>query len=98
MEYDAKPLVAGMEGWSRVHRHAPVEIDIDGTVIQVTRPGKGCLSHVLVSGGEAAVFDPSQYVEEYDVVLKEYDASPIGVFDTHAHADHVVDRPPSDMH
>jgi len=87
--YDAKTLVDGMEGWSRVHRNAPVDADIDGTLVQVTRPGKGCLSHVLVSDGEAAVFDPSQYAVEYEAILDEYDADLVGVFDTHAHADHV---------
>ena len=89
MGYEAKTLVDGMNGWSRVHRSAPVEADIDGTLVQVTRPGKGCLSYVLVSGGEAAVFDPSQYADEYDAVLDKYDAELVGVFDTHAHADHV---------
>ncbi|MFB6295821.1 MAG: rhodanese-like domain-containing protein [Halobacteriales archaeon] len=89
MGYDAKTLEDGMGGWSRVHRSAPVDIDIDGTLVQVTRPGKGCLSYVLVSDGEAAVFDPSQYSEEYDTILSEHDAELLGVYDTHAHADHV---------
>jgi glyoxylase-like metal-dependent hydrolase (beta-lactamase superfamily II) len=89
MGYDAKTLVDGMAGWSRVHRSATVPVDLDGTLIQVARPGKGCLSHVLVSDGEAAVFDPSQYVDEYEAILDEYDADLVGVFDTHAHADHV---------
>jgi glyoxylase-like metal-dependent hydrolase (beta-lactamase superfamily II) len=89
MGYDAKTLADGMAGWSRVHRSATVPVDIDGTLIQVARPGKGCLSHVLVSDGEAAVFDPSQYVDEYEAILDEYDADLVGVFDTHAHADHV---------
>ena len=87
--YDARTLVDGMAGWSRVHRHAPVDVDIDGTLVQVARPGKGCLSHVLISDGEAAVFDPSQYVEVYESVIEGYDADLVGVFDTHAHADHV---------
>lgn len=87
--YEAKTLVDGMTGWSRVHRNAPIEIGINGTLVQVTRPGKGCLSHVLVSNGKAAVFDPSQYAEEYDAILAEYEAELTGVFDTHAHADHV---------
>jgi glyoxylase-like metal-dependent hydrolase (beta-lactamase superfamily II) len=87
--YDAETLADGMNGWSRVHRHAPVEADIDGTLLQVARPGKGCLSHVLVSDGEAAVFDPSHYLEEYEAILNEYDADLVGGFDTHAHADHV---------
>jgi glyoxylase-like metal-dependent hydrolase (beta-lactamase superfamily II) len=89
MGYDAKTLVDGMAGWSRVHRNATVPVDIEGTLVQVARPGKGCLSHVLVSDGEAAVFDPSQYVDKYETILDEYDADLVGVFDTHAHADHV---------
>ena len=74
MGYDAKTLTDGMAGWSRVHRSAIVPVDIDGTLVQVARPGKGCLSYVLVSDGEAAVFDPSQYVKEYEAVLDPYDA------------------------
>jgi glyoxylase-like metal-dependent hydrolase (beta-lactamase superfamily II) len=89
LDYDAVTLTDGMNGWSRVHRAAPVPADLDGTLIQVARPGKGCLSHVLIADGEAAVFDPSHYVEEYEAILDEYDAELVGVFDTHAHADHV---------
>ena len=89
MGYEAKTLVDGMNGWSRVHRSAPIDIDIDGTLLQVARPGKGCLSYVLVSDGEAAVFDISHYTEEFDALLNDYDAELVGVFDTHAHADHV---------
>ncbi|MFC7139867.1 rhodanese-like domain-containing protein [Halosimplex aquaticum] len=87
--YDAVTLTDGMNGWSRVHRHAEVPVDVDGTLVQVARPGKGCLSHVLVSDSEAVVFDPSHYLDEYDTVLDEYDAELVAVFDTHAHADHV---------
>ncbi|WP_222913262.1 MBL fold metallo-hydrolase [Natrinema sp. SYSU A 869] len=89
MGYNARTLTDGMNGWSRVHRSAPVPTDLDGTLVQVARPGKGCLSHVLISDGEAAVFDPSHYLDEYDAILDEHDADLIGVFDTHAHADHV---------
>ncbi|WP_132061242.1 MBL fold metallo-hydrolase [Halorussus amylolyticus] len=87
--YDATTLTDGMNGWSRVHRSAPVRTDLDGTLVQVARPGKGCLSHVLISDGEAAVFDPSHYLGEYEEILDEYDADLVAVFDTHAHADHV---------
>ena len=87
--YEAKTLRDGMSGWSRVHRTAQVDVDIDGTLIQVARPGTGCLSYVLISAGEAAVFDPSIYPGEYEAVIEEHDADLIGVFDTHAHADHV---------
>jgi len=89
MGYDAKTLVDGMNGWSRVHEYSAVDAAIQGTLVQVARPGKGCLSYVLVSDGRAAVFDPSQYTEEYETLLNEHDAELVGVFDTHAHADHV---------
>ncbi|MDQ2051750.1 rhodanese-like domain-containing protein [Natronolimnohabitans sp. A-GB9] len=87
--YDAKTLENGMNGWARVHRHAELEADLEGALVQVARPGTGCLSHVLISEGEAAVFEPSQYTEEYEAILEAYDADLAGVFDTHAHADHV---------
>ena len=89
MGYDAVTLTDGMSGWSRVHRSAPVPVDIDGDLVQVARPGKGCLSHVLVSDGEAAVFDPSHYAAEYEAISDEYGADVVAVLDTHAHADHV---------
>ena len=89
MDYDAVTLTDGMNGWSRVHRHAEVSVDIPGTLIQVARPGKGCLSHVLIADGEAAVFDPSHYLDAYETVLDDYGATLAGVFDTHAHADHI---------
>jgi glyoxylase-like metal-dependent hydrolase (beta-lactamase superfamily II)/rhodanese-related sulfurtransferase len=89
MDYDAQTLVDGMNGWSRVHRSAPIDVDVDGTLVQVTRPGKGCLSYVLISDGAAAIFDPSHYPDPYERVLEEYDAELVGVFDTHAHADHI---------
>ncbi|WP_440008394.1 MBL fold metallo-hydrolase [Halomicrococcus sp. SG-WS-1] len=89
MGYDAATLTDGMNGWSRVHRSAPVQTGLDGTLVQVARPGKGCLSHVLISDGDAAVFDPSHYLDEYEAILDDHDAELVAVFDTHAHADHV---------
>lgn len=89
MGYDASTLEEGMVGWSQVHVAAPVPVDVPGTLVQVARPGKGCLSYVLVSDGAAAVFDPSQYVGEYEAVLEDYDVELVGVYETHAHADHL---------
>ena len=89
MGYDATTLSDGMVGWSRVHRKARIDAQLDATVVQVARPGTGCLSHIVVSDGEAAVFDPSSYVDEYEEVVDEHGATVAGVFDTHAHADHV---------
>lgn len=88
MGYDAKTLADGLAGWARVHRTAALSVP-DGTLVQVARPGTGCLSYVVVSDGEAVVVDPSQYTDRYETVLAEHDADLVGVLETHAHADHV---------
>ena len=87
--YDARNLEDGMVGWSQVHVAAPVPVELPGTLLQVARPGKGCLSYVLVSEGEAAVFDPSQHVEEYVGILEDHDALLVGVYETHSQGDHL---------
>lgn len=89
MGYDALTLEEGMVGWSQVHLAAEVPVGIAGTLVQVARPGTGCLSYVLVSGGAAVVVDASQYVAEYEAVLEDHDAELVGVYETHAHADHL---------
>jgi glyoxylase-like metal-dependent hydrolase (beta-lactamase superfamily II)/rhodanese-related sulfurtransferase len=88
MGYEAKTLVDGMSGWSRVHLVAPVPVGT-GQLLQVARPGTGCLSYVLISAGEAAVIDPSQYTETYEHLVDAHDATLTAVLETHAHADHI---------
>lgn len=89
MGYDAKTLEGGLRGWSRVHLAGQIPIDVPGKVFQVSRPGTGCLSYVLISQGEAAVIDPSQYVDEYERLMEAEDATLTSVLETHAHADHI---------
>ena len=60
---------------------------------QVNRRGKGCLSYVVVSGGEAAVVDPSRHAEWYAAFVRERGARIVQVLDTHIHADHVSGGP-----
>lgn len=86
--YNATTLVDGMAGWARVHRRAELPV-AEATLLQVARPGTGCLSYVLISSGGAIIVDPSQYTTRYEEVLETYDASLEGVLETHAHADHV---------
>ena len=87
--YEAKTLKDGMNGWSRVHRTARINTGLEATLIQVARPATGCLSYLLISDGEAAVFDPSIYLDAFEEAIEEHGADLVGVFDTHAHADHV---------
>jgi glyoxylase-like metal-dependent hydrolase (beta-lactamase superfamily II) len=59
----------------------------------VNRRGKGCLSYVVVSGGEAMVVDPSRRLEWYEGFAAERGARIARVLDTHVHADHVSGGP-----
>lgn len=91
--YDAQNLADGMVGWSQVHEAAAVPLDSPGNLLQIARPGKGCLSYILISEGEAAVFDPSQYVDEYATRLQDRDVALVGVYDTHGQGDHLSGGP-----
>jgi glyoxylase-like metal-dependent hydrolase (beta-lactamase superfamily II) len=58
-------------------------------VVQVDRLGKGALSYVLVSDGDAIVVDPGRHLDRYDALLAELSATPAAVVDTHMHADYL---------
>lgn len=88
MGYEATTLVDGMRGWGRVHRSAQIPIDT-GELIQIARPGTGCLSYVYIADGEAIIIDPSQYIERYEAILDQFATKLTAVLETHAHADHV---------
>jgi glyoxylase-like metal-dependent hydrolase (beta-lactamase superfamily II)/rhodanese-related sulfurtransferase len=62
-------------------------------LFQVNRRGKGCLSYVIVAGGEAVVVDPSRHVPWYEAFAAEQGARIVRVLDTHVHADHVSGGP-----
>jgi rhodanese-related sulfurtransferase len=58
--FDARSLAGGMKAWSLAWNLAEVPLaDASVRVIQVRRTGKGCLSYVVGSGGDAAVIDAS---------------------------------------
>ena len=53
-------LEGGMKAWGQAWNHAEVPIPSpDVSVIQVRRTGKGCLSYLIGSRGEAAIVDPA---------------------------------------
>jgi glyoxylase-like metal-dependent hydrolase (beta-lactamase superfamily II) len=60
---------------------------------QVNRRGKGCLSYIVRSGGEALVVDPSRSIDWYETFLEGLGARVARVVDTHVHADHVSGGP-----
>jgi glyoxylase-like metal-dependent hydrolase (beta-lactamase superfamily II) len=86
----ASYLAGGMQAWSQAWNHAVVPgTGPDTAVIQVRRTGKGCLSYLVGSRGEAAVIDPSADPAVYLRLAGERGWSIRTVLETHVHADHV---------
>src|SRR5207244_7435855 len=88
--YEAYSVVGGMAAWETVYvaRHLSPTPSLSH-VVQLDRVGKGALSYVLVSDGDAVVVDPGRHLERYDALLTELRATPAAVVDTHIHTDYV---------
>ena len=84
---DSQTLAGGLTGWNQILK--PITISKKPKVIQVQKIGKGCLSHIVESNGEAIVIDPLYPFEKYIGIAKEHGFKITKVFDTHQHADHV---------
>jgi glyoxylase-like metal-dependent hydrolase (beta-lactamase superfamily II)/rhodanese-related sulfurtransferase len=87
---DALVLEGGVRAWLGALQAHRVELGVPGLEVrQVQRPGRGCLSYVLASDGEALVVDPAPDAEFYVALARELGAQVTQVFDTHLHADHL---------
>lgn len=87
---DARVLEGGMRGWIGTLQAYPVDLGLDGVdVLQVQRPGRGCLSYVVAAGGRALVVDPAPDAAFYIDLASGLGAAVTDVFDTHIHADHL---------
>ncbi|HVH10709.1 MAG TPA: MBL fold metallo-hydrolase [Gemmatimonadales bacterium] len=88
--FEAFSLAGGMVAWEAVYLSRPLtptpRLD---HLIQVDRVGKGALSYVLVSDGDAIVVDPGRHLEPYEALLGRLGATPAAVVDTHMHADYL---------
>ena len=83
-------LKGGMKAWSE--HLEPVKIGNlkdGGEMYQFVRIGKGCLSYMVVSNGEAAIIDAARMADMYLDFANEIGAKITHVFDTHLHADHI---------
>ncbi|MEI7026583.1 MBL fold metallo-hydrolase [Paenibacillus sp. y28] len=83
-------LVGGMKAWSE-HLEPVLAGDLkdSGAIYQFVRIGKGCLSYMIVSGGEAAVIDTLRMTEVMEDFAREKNAVIKHTLDTHLHADHI---------
>ncbi|MGH9349780.1 MAG: MBL fold metallo-hydrolase [Vicinamibacterales bacterium] len=88
--FEVFSLAGGMKAWSLAWNTAEVPVAGPSTrIIQVRRTGKGCLSYVIGSGGDAAVIDPSLSPEVYLDLADRYRWHVRSVLETHIHADHL---------
>ncbi|WP_284646463.1 MBL fold metallo-hydrolase [Paenibacillus silviterrae] len=83
-------LEGGMKSWSEYLEPVKVaDLSGGGELYQFVRIGKGCLSYMVLSGGEAAIIDSTRMIDQYDSFLNENNAKLIHAIDTHLHADHI---------
>jgi glyoxylase-like metal-dependent hydrolase (beta-lactamase superfamily II) len=88
--YQAFSVAGGMAAWETVYvARRLVPTSSLASIVQVDRVGKGALSYLLVSDGDAVVVDPGRHVDRYDALLTELGATPAAVVDTHMHADYL---------
>src|SRR5437588_539732 len=88
--FDALSVTGGMAAWETVYlprRLSPTPALQH--VVQLDRVGKGALSYVLVSDGDAVVVDPGRQLEPYETLLRSLGATAAAVIDTHMHADYL---------
>ncbi|MBZ5753610.1 MBL fold metallo-hydrolase [Metabacillus rhizolycopersici] len=83
-------LKGGMKAWSEHLEPVKVgDLNDGGEIYQFVRIGKGCLSYMVLSNGEAAVIDATRMTDIYLDFAESIGAKITHVFDTHLHADHI---------
>ncbi|WP_203333764.1 MBL fold metallo-hydrolase [Planococcus beigongshangi] len=87
---DAEYLEGGMKAWSEHLEPVKVgDLKGGGELYQFVRIGKGCLSYMAISDGEAAIIDATRMTDIFLDFAQEKGAEIKYVFDTHLHADHI---------
>lgn len=87
---DSAYLEGGMKAWSEHLEPVKVgDLKNGGELYQFVRIGKGCLSYMAISDGEAAVIDATRMTDIFLDFAQEKGATIKHIFDTHLHADHI---------
>ncbi len=86
---DVRSVHDGMIGWSRVLQYDDVPLPGKIAVVQFRREARGCLSYLVIGGGEALVVDPAPDVRAYLDAAACRGVRIRRVLDTHVHADHL---------
>lgn len=87
---DVSYLEGGMKSWSSFLEPIKVgDLTGGGELYQFVRLGKGCLSYMVISEGEAAIIDAVRFTDVFTNFANEKNVAIKHVFDTHLHADHI---------
>ena len=86
----ALSLTGGMQAWSLSWNTAEIPLPQGSArVVQIRRTGKGCLSYLVESQGQAVIIDPSVDAQVYADLASGLGCRIVKVVDTHIHADHL---------
>ncbi|MFJ9385362.1 MBL fold metallo-hydrolase [Peribacillus sp. NPDC101481] len=87
---DVSYLKGGMKAWSEHLEPVKIgELTNGGGIYQFVRLGKGCLSYMVVTNGEAAIIDSTRMIDAYLDFADDIGVKITHVLDTHLHADHI---------
>jgi glyoxylase-like metal-dependent hydrolase (beta-lactamase superfamily II)/rhodanese-related sulfurtransferase len=87
--YQAVNLEGGMAAWGDHYEIRAVEENERFTLLQISRPARGCLSYMLAGGGNALVVDAGRHIDVYTHIAKSRGWQISDVLDTHLQADHL---------
>ncbi|MFT9846671.1 MBL fold metallo-hydrolase [Aneurinibacillus sp. REN35] len=82
-------LQGGMKSWSEHLEPVKLGEITGGAIYQFNRLGKGCLSYLIASEGEAVVVDAVRMTDTFIEFAKQHNLRIKYVLDTHLHADHI---------
>jgi glyoxylase-like metal-dependent hydrolase (beta-lactamase superfamily II) len=87
---DVAYLAGGMKSWSEHLEPIKVgDLTGGGELYQFVRLGKGCLSYMVLSEGEAVIIDAVRFTDVFTNFAEQQNVKIKHVFDTHLHADHI---------
>ncbi|MFD1706715.1 MBL fold metallo-hydrolase [Siminovitchia sediminis] len=87
---DVSYLQGGMRAWSEYLEPVKIgDLKDGGEMYQFVRIGKGCLSYMVLSDGEAAIIDATRMTDTFVEFAKNKNVTITHVLDTHLHADHI---------
>lgn len=89
--FNARGLKGGMDLWSEFYESR--KLSESPLIYQVYRVAKGCIGHVVISEGQAAVIDAPRHIDNVARIIDESGARVVAVLDTHLHADHISGGP-----